>query len=50
LDAVRKQIQRDSGLPTSRLKRCKAEADDGTRLPDCFKTYVPWQENKWGSS
>jgi hypothetical protein len=33
---------------TTRLKRCAAEADDGTPLPHCFKTYVPWEQNKWG--
>ena len=30
------------------MKRCEIEGRDGTRLPDCFKTYVPWEENKWG--
>ncbi len=48
LQALRKQIQRDSGLSTTRLKGCAAEADDGTRLPHCLKTYVPWEQNRWG--
>ena len=48
LDDVRRQIRRDGGLPTTRLRSCDAEGRDGTELPDCFKTYVPWDENKWG--
>lgn len=35
LQALRKQIQRDGGLSTTRLKRCAAEAADGTLLPHC---------------
>lgn len=38
LQSLRKQIQRVGGLPITRLKNCAAEANDGTRLPDCLKT------------
>lgn len=48
LARLRRRIERDGGLPTTRIKRCEAEGPDGTRLPDCFKTYVPWDENRWG--
>jgi hypothetical protein len=48
LDGVRREVSRDGGLPTTRLRRCDAEDRDGTRLPDCYKTYVPRGENKWG--
>ncbi len=48
LQTLRSEIRRDGGLPTARLKRCAAEARDGTRLPNCLKTYVPWGEDKWG--
>jgi hypothetical protein len=48
LRGVRDNIDSQGGLPTTRLKRCEVEGRDGARLPDCFKTYVPWEENKWG--
>ncbi|MDP2710268.1 MAG: hypothetical protein Q8O56_03530 [Solirubrobacteraceae bacterium] len=48
LARLRRQIEREGGLPTSHIKRCEAEGPDGTRLPDCFKTYVPWDEDRWG--
>lgn len=48
LNSVRREVSRDGGLPTTRLRRCDAEGCDGTKLPDCYKTYVPWGGNKWG--
>lgn len=48
LQTLRNRIHRDGGLPTTRLKKCTSEADDATQLPHCLKTYVPWEENKWG--
>jgi hypothetical protein len=42
LDLFRREIDRDDGLPFSRLKRCEDEGRDGTRLGGCVKTYIPW--------
>jgi hypothetical protein len=48
LDLFRREIDRDGGLPVSRLKRCEAEGRDGTRLAGCVKTYVPWPTGRFG--
>jgi hypothetical protein len=48
LAQLRREIDRDGGLPKSRLKRCQAEGRDGTRLPRCVKTRVPWPDGPWG--
>jgi hypothetical protein len=48
LDLFRREIERDGGLPVSRLKRCEAEGRDGTRLAGCVKTYVPWPTGRFG--
>lgn len=48
LDLLRREIDRDAGLPVSRLKRCEAEGRDGTRLAGCVKTYVPWPTGRYG--
>ncbi len=48
LDLLRRELDRDGGLPFSRLKRCDAEARDGTRLAGCVKTYVPWPMGRFG--
>jgi hypothetical protein len=48
LELLRREIDRDGGLPASRLKRCEAEGDDGTRLAGCLKTYVPWPTGHFG--
>jgi hypothetical protein len=48
LRKLRLEIDRDGGIPHSRLKRCEDEGRDGTRLEDCLKTYVPWPVGKWG--
>jgi hypothetical protein len=41
--AIEPMIQslRVGGAPTAWLKRCDAEARDGTRLPGCVKLYIP---------
>lgn len=48
LDLLRRELDRDGGLPISRLKRCDAEGRDGTRLDGCLKTYVPWPMGRYG--
>lgn len=48
LDLLRREMDRDGGLPVSRLKRCDAEGRDGTRLEGCLKTYVPWPTGRYG--
>jgi hypothetical protein len=48
LELFRREVDRDGGLPFSRLKRCDAEARDGTRLKGCVKTYVPWPTGRFG--
>ncbi len=47
--ALRKRVavERD-GQPADDLITCDDEARDGTRLPGCFKTYVPWPTGRWG--
>ncbi len=48
LDLLRRELDRDGGIPVSRLKRCEAEGNDGTRLAGCLKTYVPWPTGRFG--
>jgi hypothetical protein len=48
LDIFRREVDRDGGLPTSRLKRCEGEGRDGSRLAGCLKTYVPWPTGRFG--
>jgi hypothetical protein len=48
LELLRRELDRDGGLAASRLKRCDAEARDGTRLGGCLKTYVPWPTGRFG--
>ena len=48
LEVLRREVDRDGGLPVSRLKRCEAEGRDGTRLAGCVKTYVPWPTGRFG--
>jgi hypothetical protein len=49
LDAFRKELHRQGGLPKSRLKACHDEAQDGTMLGGCVKTYVPWPDGRFGA-
>lgn len=48
LEQLKREIDRDGGLPVSRLKGCDAEGRDGTRLGGCVKTYVPWPTGRFG--
>lgn len=48
LELLRRELDRDGGIPVSRLKRCEAEGRDGTRLAGCLKTYVPWPTGRFG--
>ncbi len=48
LELLRREVDRDGGLPFLRLKRCDAQARDGTRLAGCVKTYVPWPAGRFG--
>jgi len=48
LDALKRDVAGAGGIPATRVRRCDPEARDGTRLPGCAKTYVPWGEDKWG--
>ncbi len=45
----RKELRRHGGIPLSRLKKCQAEGRDGTKLPGCVKTYIPWPDGKFGA-
>jgi hypothetical protein len=40
---------RVNGVLSSWLKRCDAEARDGTRLPGCVKLYIPQPAGQWGA-
>jgi len=48
LELLRREFDRDGGVPISRLKRCETEGRDGTHLPGCVKTYVPWPSGPFG--
>jgi biotin operon repressor len=49
--AIEPMIQRleADGVPAAWLKRCDAEARDGTRLPGCVKLYIPQPAGQWGA-
>jgi hypothetical protein len=36
------------GIRSDKLRPCKAEDRDGTRLPHCVKTYLPWPDGRCG--
>jgi hypothetical protein len=36
------------GVPRSQLGLCDAEGQDGTRLPQCFKVYLPQPRGRFG--
>jgi hypothetical protein len=48
LRALRREIDRDDGIPASRLKHCDEEGRDGTHLAGRLKTYVPWPIGRYG--
>jgi hypothetical protein len=41
------RLKRD-GISRAQLFACKAEERDGTRLPGCVKTYLPWPDGRCG--
>lgn len=41
------RLERD-GITKEQLFACKAEERDGTRLPGCVKTYLPWPDGRCG--
>jgi len=43
---ARARLERD-GAALHELKRCDPEARDGTRLPNCVKTYLPDRRGRW---
>jgi hypothetical protein len=43
----RAKLERD-GQPVDELLACDEDARDGTSLPECVKTRVPWSDGKWG--
>jgi hypothetical protein len=49
--AIEPMLQRlkADGAPAVWLKRCDAEARDGTRLPGCVKLYIPQPAGRWGA-
>ena len=54
-DAARSAIEpmvhhlESDGAPVAWLKRCDAEARDGTQLPGCVKLYIPQPAGQWGA-
>ena len=46
-ESVKRDYER-SGVPREQLRRCEPEGRDGTKLPDCAKSYVPNPNGKWG--
>ena len=36
-------------MPVGSLRRCEAEARDGTRLGGCVKHYIPQPDGRWGA-
>ena len=49
LEAFRKELRREGGIPQFRLKACHDEGQDGTMLGGCVKTYVPWPDGRFGA-
>lgn len=44
---ARARLERDRIAP-SELRGCEPEGRDGTRLPNCVKTYLPQPAGDWG--
>lgn len=49
LRQFRKTTRSQGGIPRSQLMACQAEGRDGTRLPGCVKTYIPWPTGRFGA-
>jgi hypothetical protein len=45
--AARRRYTRN-GVPFTELRRCEADARDGTSLPDCVKVYLPPPDGRFG--
>jgi hypothetical protein len=43
----RAKVERE-GQPRDELLGCSTEGRDGTSLPSCVKTRVPWPDGRWG--
>ncbi len=43
----RAELERD-GQTINELLACDEQARDGTSLPECIKTRVPWPNGRWG--
>jgi hypothetical protein len=43
----RAELERN-GQPVKELLACETQARDGTSLPECVKTRIPWPNGKWG--
>ncbi len=48
IEPMIKRLKTD-GAPVAWLKKCDAEARDGTRLPGCVKLYIPQSAGQWGA-
>jgi hypothetical protein len=47
--ATRKRVELErDGQPVDELLACDEEGRDGTSLPECVKTRIPWPAGKWG--
>jgi hypothetical protein len=44
--AARTRLERD-GTDLAEFRRCDPNARDGTRLPNCVKTYLPGPGGRW---
>jgi hypothetical protein len=47
LREARSKFERD-GIEIKTLRRCDPEGRDGTKLPSCFKAYLPAPNGKFG--
>ncbi|HEY6145967.1 MAG TPA: hypothetical protein VIV13_06810 [Solirubrobacterales bacterium] len=47
LREARSRFERD-GVEVKELRRCDSEGRDGTKLPACFKVYLPAPSGKFG--
>ncbi len=47
LRATRRRYE-DEGVAIASLRRCEEEGSNGTRLPGCFKVYLPAPNGKFG--
>jgi hypothetical protein len=47
LREARNQFERE-GVEIKTLRRCDPEGRDGTKLPACFKVYLPAPNGKFG--